>query len=107
MTGLHALEAYHHAGGPRPTNDATLHDDALVRRFMEQTNFYWMQSQDALASGSTSGCSAAPGDAYIAYTFDYADGMGLKIPPPESTHCSGLIPQTGAQSRSKRRCRRR
>ena len=52
MTGLHTLEAYHHAGGPRPSNDGTLRDDGFVRRFMEQPSSMH-GSQDELATGST------------------------------------------------------
>ena len=81
MTGLHTLEAYHHAGGPRPSNDETLRDDGFVRRFMEQTEFHRMVSQDELAAGSTRWVLVRPGASYIAYTYDCSGPMGLENLP--------------------------
>jgi hypothetical protein len=97
MTGLHTLEAYHHAGGPKPTDDATLRDDGLVRRFMEQTDFYRMESRDALAAGSTKWVLARPGESYIAYTYDYWGPMGLRDLPPGQYDFLWFDPVSGIQ----------
>lgn len=78
MTGLHTLEAYHHAGGLRPASDATLRDDARIRQFMEQTDFYCMHSDDTLAVSGTRWVLAAPGESYIAYSYDCSATLGLK-----------------------------
>lgn len=96
LTGLHTLEAYHHAGGPRPTHADTLRDDGLIRQFMEQTEFYRMHSQDELAHGSTKWVLAQPGESYIAYTYDYSAGMGLKNLPGGTYDLLWFDTETGA-----------
>jgi hypothetical protein len=101
MTGLHTLEAYHHAGGPKPSDDATLSDDGLLRRFMEQTEFHRMDSQDSLAAGSTKWVLAWPGESYIAYTYDYWGPMGLKALPPGVYDFLWFDTQTGFQVEQK------
>jgi hypothetical protein len=75
MTGMHALEAYHHADD---RSVSVLRDDGRINAFMEQTDFYAMQPRDDLAAGSTKWVLAKPGDSYIIYTYDYAGPMGLK-----------------------------
>jgi len=75
MAGLHTLEAYHHAD---KAAEETLRDDARLRTFMEQTDFYKMKPSDELAAGSTKWVLANPGDSYIAYTYDYTGPMGVK-----------------------------
>jgi hypothetical protein len=96
------MEAYHHAGGPikdkkYETEDATLDDDGRLRHFMEQTDFFQMYSQDALAAGSTRWVLARPGESYIAYTCDYRGPMGLKDVPPGTYDLRWFDPQTGVQ----------
>lgn len=78
MTGMHALEAYHHAD---TTAIETLEDDGRIREFMEQTDFYRMRSADQLAAGSTQWVLANPGKSYIGYTYEYRDGMGFQELP--------------------------
>ena len=75
MAGMHTLEAYHHAD---TTPEETLKDDARIKTFMEQTDFYKMKPRDDLAAGSTKWVLANPGDSYIAYTYSYASSMGIK-----------------------------
>ena len=75
MTGIHTLEAYHHADD---SDMKTLRDDARIGQFMEQTDFHMMQPRDELAAGSTRWVLAKPGDSYIAYTYDCENSMGLK-----------------------------
>lgn len=77
MTGIHTLEAYHHADGKR-TNENTLRDDGRIKTFMEKTEFYSMKPRDDLAAGSAKWVLANPGDAYIAYTYNYSGPMGIK-----------------------------
>ena len=106
MTGLHTLEAYHHAGGvpknPKyATEDATLREDGLLRRFMEQTDFYQMSSNDALAAGSTKWVLARPGESYIAYTYDYWGPMGLKSVHAGTYDLLWFDPQSVAQVEQK------
>jgi hypothetical protein len=74
MTGMHALEAGHDVIRRRNL----LRADGLVAKFIEQTDFYRMTSQDDLASGSTKWVLANPGNSYIAYTYDYSGSMGIK-----------------------------
>ncbi len=74
MTGMHTLEAGHDALR-RPQ---LLADDGRIRRFMEQTDFYSMDSRDDLAAGSTKWVLANPGKSCIAYTYDYSGPMGVK-----------------------------
>jgi hypothetical protein len=50
----------------------------LINTFMEQTDFYKMTPRDDLADGSTNWVLARPGDCYIAYTYGYAEAMGVK-----------------------------
>ncbi len=76
MTGMHCLEAYHHAGDP--SHEKTLADDGRVNTFMEQTDFHTMRPRDDLAAGSTTWVLANPGNSYIAYTYDYSGSMGVK-----------------------------
>ncbi len=76
MTGMHCLEAYHHAGDASHEN--TLRDDGRINTFMEQTDFHKMKPRDDLAAGSTKWVLANPGDSYIAYTYDYSGPMGIK-----------------------------
>jgi hypothetical protein len=76
MTGMHCLEAYHHAGDPK--HEATLADDGRINKFMEQTDFHTMKPHDELAAGSTKWVLANPGKSYIAYTYDYSGKMGVK-----------------------------
>ncbi|MHC4495731.1 MAG: hypothetical protein ACYSYM_07900, partial [Planctomycetota bacterium] len=76
MTGMHCLEAYHHAGDA--SHEKTLRDDGRINTFMEQTDFYKMKSRDDLAAGSTKWVLANPGSSYIAYTYDYSGPMGVK-----------------------------
>jgi hypothetical protein len=78
MTGLHTFEAYHHAGGPKPTSKMIFEDDARITRFMERTEFYRIYSDDSLAAASTRWVMASPGDCYIAYSYDCMDAMGLR-----------------------------
>jgi hypothetical protein len=95
MTGLHTLEAYHHAGGSRPASDATLRDDARIRHFMEQTDFYRMHSDDALAASGTRWVLAAPGESYIAYSYDSTTSLGLKQVPVGSYKLLWFDPISG------------
>ena len=76
MTGMHCLEAYHHAGDASHEN--TLRDDGRINTFMEQTDFHKMKPRDDLAAGSTKWVLANPGDSYIAYTYDYSSPMEIK-----------------------------
>ena len=76
MTGMHALEAYHHA--ERASDEKILADDGRINTFMEQTDFYRMKPRDDLAAGSTKWVLANPGHSYIAYTYNYSDPMGVK-----------------------------
>ncbi|MHC4166919.1 MAG: hypothetical protein ACYSWQ_08180, partial [Planctomycetota bacterium] len=76
MTGMHCLEAYHHAGDPKHEN--TLADDGRINTFMEQTDFHKMRPRDDLAAGSTKWVLANPGNSYIAYTYDCSGPMGVK-----------------------------
>jgi hypothetical protein len=75
MTGMHTLEAYHHADD---SPDSILRDDGRINAFMELTNFHKMQPRDDLAAGSTMWVLASPGDSFIAYTYDYRGSMGLR-----------------------------
>lgn len=75
MTGVHCLEAYHHAGDP--SHEKALRDDGRINTFMQQTNFHKMKPRDDLAAGSTRWVLANPGDSYIAYTYDYSGPMGV------------------------------
>ncbi|MCP4261960.1 MAG: hypothetical protein GY774_31330 [Planctomycetes bacterium] len=75
-TGMHCLEAYHHAGDA--SHEDTLRDDGLINTFMEQTDFHKMKPRDDLAAGSTKWVLANPGNSYIAYTYDYSGPMGVK-----------------------------
>jgi hypothetical protein len=76
MTGMHCLEAYHHAG--EASHEDTLRDDGLINTFMEQTDFHTMKPRDDLATGSTNWVLANPGNSYIAYTYNYSGPMGVK-----------------------------
>jgi len=76
MTGMHCLEAYHHAGDASHEN--TLGDDGRINSFMEQTDFHRMKPRDDLAAGSTKWVLANPGNSYIAYTYNYSGPMGVK-----------------------------
>lgn len=76
MTGMHCLEAYHHAD--RASDESILRDDGRINTFMEQTDFHRMKPRDDLAAGSTRWVLANPGDSYIAYTYDYSGPMGVK-----------------------------
>jgi hypothetical protein len=76
MTGMHCLEAYHHAD--RASDEPTLRDNGRVNAFMEQTDFYRMKPRDDLAAGSTRWVLANPPDSCIAYTYDYSGSMGIR-----------------------------
>jgi len=76
MTGMHALEAYHHAD--RASDEKILMDDGRINTFMEQTDFHRMKPRDDLAAGSTKWVLANPGNSYIAYTYNYTGPMGVK-----------------------------
>ena len=76
MTGMHCLEAYHHAD--RASDEKTLQDNGRINTFMEQTDFHRMKPRDDLAAGSTKWVLANPGESYIAYTYDYSGPMGVK-----------------------------
>jgi hypothetical protein len=76
MTGMHCLEAYHHAGDP--SHEPALRDDGRINTFMEQTDCHTMKPRDDLAAGSTKWVLANPGISYIAYTYDYTGPMGVK-----------------------------
>jgi len=76
MTGMHCLEAYHHAGDPK--HEKTLADDGRINTFMEQTDFHKMKPRDDLASGSTKWVLANPGNSYIAYSYNCSGPMGIK-----------------------------
>jgi hypothetical protein len=76
MTGMHTLEAYHHADAASDEN--TLMDDGRINTFMEQTDFHKMKSQDDLAAGSAKWILADPGKSYIAYTYNYTGPMGVR-----------------------------
>ncbi|MFC1635932.1 hypothetical protein ACFL5Z_13920 [Planctomycetota bacterium] len=76
MTGMHCLEAYHHAD--KAAEEKTLRDDGRINTFMEQTDFHKMKSRDDLAAGSTRWVLANPGNSYIAYTYDYSGLMGVR-----------------------------
>jgi hypothetical protein len=78
MTGMHTLEAYHHAERGDDDSERVLRDDGRINAFMEQTDFFAMQPRDDLAAGSTKWVLARPGDSYVAYTYDYAGPMGLE-----------------------------
>lgn len=75
MTGTHTLEAYLRLDSG---SKETLADCGRINRFMEQTDFYRMTPRDDLAAGSTNWVLAKPGDSYIAYTYAYAESMGIK-----------------------------
>ena len=74
MTGMHCLEAYHHADD---TPDEILREDGYINRFLERTPIHTMRPHDELASGSTKWVLANPGRSYVAYTYDYAGPMGV------------------------------
>ena len=76
MTGMHALEAYHHAD--RASDENTLRDDGRINTSMEQTDFHKMKPREDLAAGSTKWVLANPGDSYIAYTYNCSGPMGLR-----------------------------
>jgi hypothetical protein len=76
MTGMHCLEAYHHAGDA--SHEDSLKDDGRINTFMEQTDFHTMKPRDDLAAGSTNWVLANPGNSYIAYTYEYSGPMGIK-----------------------------
>lgn len=78
MTGMHALEAYHHANDG---SESTLREDGYIRTFMEQTDFFKMTPRDDLANGSTKWVLADVGESYIAYTYSYSGPMGVKRLP--------------------------
>ena len=80
MTGMHCLEAYHHAGDAK--YEDTLADDGRINTFMEQTDFYTMKPRDDLAAGSTKWVLANPGSSYIAYTYEYSSPIGVKDMAP-------------------------
>ncbi|MDA0194482.1 MAG: hypothetical protein O2887_05770 [Bacteroidetes bacterium] len=75
MAGLQTLEAYHHADG---SSDATLREDGLINKFMERTDFNQLIPRDDLAAGSTQWVLARPSQSYVAYTYVYKSGMGVK-----------------------------
>jgi hypothetical protein len=75
MAGMHSLEAYHHAD---TTPEDTLKDDARIKTFMEQTDFYRMKPRDDLSMGSTKWVLANPNESYIAYTYNYSGPMGIR-----------------------------
>lgn len=75
MTGMHCLEAYHHAD---TSSLETLADHGRLRRFMEQTEFYRMQSQDELAAADTTWVLADPGNSYVAYALSCENEMGIR-----------------------------
>ncbi len=97
MTGLHTLEAYHHADGPRAASHETLRDDALISRFMAQTDFYAMYTQDELAAGSTNWVLANPGVSYIAYSYAANEAMGLNDLPAGRYDLLWFDPTSGRQ----------
>ncbi len=76
MTGMHCLEAYHHAADP--SHEETLADDGRINAFMERTDFHKMRPRDDLAAGSTKWVLADPGNSYIAYAYDSSGPMGVK-----------------------------
>ena len=76
MTGMHCLEAYHHAGDPK--HEKTLADDGRINRFMEQTDLHKMKPRDDLAAGSTKWVLANPPSSYIAYSYECSGPMGIK-----------------------------
>ena len=74
MTGMHALEAGHDV----IRRQKLLAADGFIAKFMEQTDFHRMTSQDDLGAGSTKWVLANPGSSYIAYTYEYSDSMGIQ-----------------------------
>lgn len=78
MAGIHTLEAYIHADRG---DELALRELGLVSKFMEQTFWHQMIPRDDLGSRSTKWVLARPGDAYIAYTYEYLDRIGLKDLP--------------------------
>ena len=74
MTGMHTPESGHDV----VRRAALLPDDGVLRKFMEQTDFYAMRPQDDLAVGATKWVLANPGKSYIAYTYDCSGPMGLR-----------------------------
>ena len=76
MTGMHCLEAYHHAD--RAADEKTLRDNGRINTFMELTDFHKMKPQDDLAAGSAKWILANPGNSYIVYTYDCSGPMGIK-----------------------------
>jgi len=60
------------------TDPADLIDLGRLSDFMESTNFNEMAPHDEGAFGDTKYVLAYPGNSYIAYTPNYATGMGLK-----------------------------
>jgi hypothetical protein len=74
-----------------------LRDDAFIPRFMQQTDFFRMHSQDELAHGSTRWVLARPGESYIAYTYDYRGPMGLKNVPGGAYDLLWFDPTNGNQ----------
>lgn len=76
MTGMHCLEAYHHAD--RASDEKTLRDNGRINAFLEQTDFHKMKPRDDLAAGSTKWILANPDASYIAYTYDYSGPMGVQ-----------------------------
>ena len=76
MTGMHSLEAYHHADN---SSEETLADDGRLKSFMEATDFHNMKPHDELAIGSTKWVLANPGKSYIAYSYACSGAMGIKL----------------------------
>jgi hypothetical protein len=74
MTGMHCLEAYHHADTSEPE---TLADHGRLRKFMEQTDFYLMKPHDELAAGETRWVLAHGPESYIAYSHDCSAVLGI------------------------------
>ena len=81
MTGMHCLEAYHHADD---TPLEILREDGYINQFLERHPIHTMYPHDGLASGSTNWVLANPGHSYIAYAYDCTGAMGVKeITPGE------------------------
>jgi hypothetical protein len=79
MAGMHMLEAQHKA--ERTAHGHLLGDDGLLARFMMQTDFWRMQTDNTRAHGATKWVRVNGNDSYIAYSFAATGPMGLKNVP--------------------------
>lgn len=96
MTGLQNLEAYHPIW---KTDLDMLSDDGRIRVFMEQTDFYRMESRDDLAAGDAKWALARPGESYIVYADRGSSEVGVKNLPAGQYDLLWFDTTTGTQCR--------